>query len=109
MNKNRFEEPKKKPVIICILKERDFLGKETGKTYGQIDFWDANKGWYDSKVFHKVVNSKFVPNEIGQKVSIKYSRGGGSAFLEFNPEKINEVISALKEAGYKTEISTEEK
>lgn len=107
MISSTFKAPKIDPVEISILKRRNYLGRETGQTYGQISFWYANKGWYDPEIFHKVVNKRYVPNDLGLEVGIQYSSGGGSAVLEFNDKKLGLVIDSIQKAGYKTKFVEE--
>lgn len=74
--------------------------------YGLIDYSNANGGWYDSNIFHKIVNGINVPNEIGEKIQIRPERSGGSAVNEFHPspENFQIVKNNLEKHGYKVHI-----
>jgi hypothetical protein len=92
------------PIVIRTEKDRSIFGAETGETYGTIDFWEANGGWVDRKVFHQIINHRYVITDAAKTLGIKESRGGGSAYLEFNADKLNQVKLALNEAGYQVVI-----
>jgi len=92
------------PVVLTIETARNLMGENTNEKYGLINFSNANNGWYSSKIFHKTQMGKNVLNEIGEQFNIKFSRGNGSAFLEFNPKYINEVASEIKKHGFLCEI-----
>ena len=70
---------------------------QSSKIYGAIQF----DRWYDHTIFHKVVEGRYKPNEIGEQVKITNPMGGGSAWLNFEPNKIEQVIQELKKHGYK--------
>jgi len=97
------------PVIISNTIGIDYFSKETYQ-YGEIDFSKAGCGWTDSTIFHFVPEGShsFFRNTVGKKVNIRYSRGGGSAFYEFDytPENIEIVTKLLINSGYKVESIT---
>jgi len=92
------------PVLITVEHERDYMGHETGKTYLLVD-WSRISGWYDSEIFHKVVGIRYEPNDKGKETGVNFSRGGGSAVLEFNTGAKDIVIKELQKAGYLVEMA----
>lgn len=93
-----------KTITIKFEQDRTIFGTPTGATFGTIDFWEANNGWVDRRIFHQIINNRYVPSTLGKKAGIKESRNGGSAFLEFNPSKIALVKKSLTQAGYQVII-----
>jgi len=78
---------------------------ENQTSIGQIDFSNIS-GWFNQDLFY-TINQKtrqYEPNELGKKININYSRGGGSAFREFfyTEENKQAIIEKFKENGYKT-------
>jgi len=92
------------PIELTISNERDYFGNESSVKFLSVDFSKPCNGWYDSHIFHTVKNGKIVPNELGIRLNVKSSRSGGSAFLEFPTNVINEVKTILESNGYKTII-----
>jgi len=107
MLRKQLYDHNKKHFAIHVSKEpiMDIRGNPTGKYYGQIDHSKVSS-WADSEIFHKIENGKHTPNETGVKVGIKSSRGGGSAFQNFDhtPENAKIVHDKLKEHGYNVEM-----
>lgn len=93
------------PVELTIESERNYLGNNTGRKYLLVNFSKPCNGWIDKTIFHMVKNGKIVPNELGTKLNVKMSAGGGSAFLDFPTNVINEVKLILESNGYKTIVT----
>jgi hypothetical protein len=77
----------------------------TSTFYGFIQF----DRWYDESIFHKVVENRYKPNKLGEKVGIARPFGGGSAWLRFNPSEIDKVVSEMKKKGYTIQLKIKEK
>lgn len=90
-------------IILSINDSIVFFG--TKSITGQIDF-SAISGWIDNTPVMKVVNGRYRPNDLGEKVGITYPRGGGSAYLEFDPTEENLLLikRAYEDMGYNIEI-----
>lgn len=95
-NKNNF------PVILRNIKGVDYLSQKP-YDYWVIDFSNISS-WADQDIFMDIVNGRYTPNENGKLINIRYSRGGGSAFLEFDGSMLNEAKKMIENAGYKVEI-----
>ena len=85
-----------KICTVGIEETRTMLGDPTGHR-GAIQF----DRWYDSDIFHFIKDKRYVIKPEYLHLGISYSRGGGSAWIEFNPEKIEEVVAILQKHGYK--------
>lgn len=92
-----------KICTIEISHRRDMLGLHLDKPYGQIQF----DRWFDDKIFHKIFKGRYTPNDIGVEVNIQHSSGGGSAWLEFDADKLELVKETLIKCGYQIDIIEE--
>jgi hypothetical protein len=93
------------PVIITLEELDDYLTNKKFES-GDIDFSKIS-GWIDDSPFTKTINHKISNNDLGDKIGLKHSRGGGSAFRNFKPTKENaEIIKkAYEKLGYKVELN----
>lgn len=102
-NKANFE------VGINHIEGIDYSSKKPYE-YGEIDYSKIS-GWADQSPFFDVsTGGKFIPNELGKKIGIRFSVGGGSAFLNFKytPENAKLVADALNKNGYKTNVKPDQ-
>ena len=99
---NKIKPNQEKICTLQISNRRDMFGTHLDKKYGQIQF----DRWFDADIFHTIVKGVYTPNEIGKNVNIQHSSGGGSAWLEFDYDKLEIVKECLVKHGYKVEIIT---